>query len=334
MAERVPTDGGAREWATAYATFLLRAAGQSARTLQLYEQVLGCVSRGQLSASTVRQSLSRFMEVRAGESASRLAGVSARFFSELMDSVVGHEPEAAQENDSADSETDLLPEFDLADPAGWFRQLVEQAQRRDTRAVQAHDARLNGVATGKINPSQLQLAVSGYYDRRFAERLSRTARICFDLLNAVTDLRSSHADEYLRGVLGMVKPKGLEGDLLLRLVAPMGETTSACLSLENTRTNRAAIRCAVTDVRRADGVGPAFAPSIFVSPDGLLLEPDQVANVWLSLRLDAAVYDPDAAYVGAVHVIRHDEAPVEIPLLITATAGERAAGINGTEEPA
>jgi len=42
--------------------------------------------------------------------------------------------------------------------------------------------------------------------------------------------------------------------------------------------------------------------------------------VRLSLTLDAATYEPDADYIGAVHVIRHGEPQLDVPMRIRATA--------------
>jgi hypothetical protein len=146
--------------------------------------------------------------------------------------------------------------------------------------------------------------------------LLRTARLCLDFLGGLTELRTRLAEEYLLGALALVSP--WNGQSVLDLAGPLGETTTASLSLANTRRERAVIRCAVTDVRRADGVGPAFVPDITIVPDGFLLEPDQEATVRLSLRLDPALYDHDAPYIGALQVTRHGEPHLEVQLRITA----------------
>ena len=65
--------------------------------------------------------------------------------------------------------------------------------------------------------------------------------------------------------------------MVVQLSSPIGASASAIVSLENTRSERAVIRCMVTDVRRADGVGPAFVPDVVFDPDSLMLDPDRKA---------------------------------------------------------
>ena len=257
---------------------MLRAAGQSARTLQLSDLLLGCVARGQLAPAAIRDSMARFLQERGPASTARTAELSARFFAGLLQLPDAEAP----------------PELNPANAADWFGRLHEYALRqyaaRDWSAVD--------------DPS------------RAPEQLLRAARLCLELLAGLTELRTGLAEESLRGALAMVSPWA--GQSVLDLAAPLGETTMASLSLANTRQERAVIRCAVTDVRRADGVGPAFVPDIRIVPDGFLLEPDQEATVRLSLRLDPALYDHDAPYIGALQVTRHGEPHFEVRLRITA----------------
>jgi hypothetical protein len=319
MAEAREVASGTNEWSAAYARYLMRAAGQSAETLRLYDQVLGCVSRGRLVPATLRDSMSRFLQAHGGECTGRAAELGARFFTELIPWGAGCAPEGAEAAMPDVPVAGVPPRFNSADPIGWFRRLVEYAMRLNRRRVKAYQAQLDQVAAGEMAPSHLLKAMSAGYDRQLPEQLRHAVRLCFDLLSGLTDLRAGCAEEYLRRVLATVKPREMDAEFVLCLSAPPGETASAFLSLANTRKHRTAICCAVTDVRRADGVGPAFAPKITIAPDGLLLEPDQEADVRLSLRLDAAVYEPDTVYVGALHVTRHGEPRLEVQLAITAT---------------
>jgi hypothetical protein len=79
------------------------------------------------------------------------------------------------------------------------------------------------------------------------------------------------------------------------------------------------VRCHVSDVRRADGVDPAFAPDVTFSPEPLELGPGEEARLLLTLRLDEASFVPDAPYVATLHITGHGEPRLEVPLRITAT---------------
>jgi hypothetical protein len=311
MAEAPGFAGGAADWSTGYARFLLRAAGRSAGTVQLYNQVLGCLSRGQLEPAALRDSLSRFLQARGGDCSGRAAELTARLFAGLVRMAAGGEPEGADTGDGP-------PSFDSTDPGDWFRRLGEHTVELHRRRVEAYQAAIHRTAAGEMTPDELRQAMSADEVRWLPERLNHTVLLCFDLLEGLTELTAGYADEYLRGLLAIVKPGGVDAEFVLGLSALAGETASASLSLANTREHRAVIRCAVSDVRRADGVGPAFAPEITIVPDGLLLKPAEEADVRLSLRLDPAVYDPDAAYVGALHVTRQGEPCLEVALVITA----------------
>ena len=75
----------------------------------------------------------------------------------------------------------------------------------------------------------------------------------------------------------------------------------------------------MSEVRRADGVGPAFAADVGVEPDGLELEPEEEGLLVVTLRLDEETYEPDVLYVGTLQITGHGEPRLEVPLRITAT---------------
>jgi hypothetical protein len=112
---------------------------------------------------------------------------------------------------------------------------------------------------------------------------------------------------------------------VLNLLAPLGGTASASLSLANTQEERSLIRCTVTTIRRADGVGPAFAPKVTITPEALELGPGEEGSLRLSVQLEEGAYTPDALYIGAVHLMGHGEPRLEVPLQITATHAVPAA---------
>jgi len=248
---------------TACVHCLLRASIRSARLLQLYEQLLGCVARGQIAPHAVRDSMSRLLRTQNGVQTARMAELTTRWFDEVVRS------------------------------AG----LTSQA---DVEAMLA----------GSI--------------QALPRRLQQIASRWFELLDGLSELRGDFAEEILAGALTGVQPKGLE-TRGVDLKGARGETAFASLSLANTRRDLAVIRCGVTDVRRADGIGPAFVPNLTIAPGRMQLEPEEEIDVRLSLRLDAAVFDAGAPYVGAVRVSRRGEPPLDVPLRIVAAEPPKAA---------
>jgi hypothetical protein len=77
------------------------------------------------------------------------------------------------------------------------------------------------------------------------------------------------------------------------------------------------IRGRVSDLRRADGVGPAFDPKVTFTPDGLDLGPGEEGSLRVSLELDPADFQADRLYVGSLYVTGHGEPDFEVPLRIT-----------------
>jgi hypothetical protein len=300
----------AAESSTAYAHYLLRASIQSARTLHLAEQVLGCVARRQLAPEALRETLTRLLRNRGAESTAKAAGLIARFFGGLAASAAHLPVDAAPP-----------PVFDPADPIGWFRKLGAYAVERNTRAVQDYQSLIARLAAGEMKPNELRQTMSEFYNRGIAEQLGQVARLWFELLGGLEDLSAHFAEEYLQAVLANAQPVGFDSDVL-DLAAPLGQITSTVIYIENTREERSAVRCAVGEVRRADGVGSAFLPDVTVAPAELLLDRDGEAAVRLSLRLDETVYEADVSYIGALHILRDGESRLDVPLRITASEKE------------
>jgi len=291
---------GSTDWSAAYAHYLLRAAQQTARTQSLSYLVLQRVSRGELSPATLRDALTAFAERRGGDYGTRVANASARFFSGLVQIAVG-------------ARTPPPPPYDPADPYGWYQRLTAYAADLQQRSLDAYREQLERAARGDGSAS-----VAEEYTRRAHEQVEALGRLYFELLETIGAIGAAGEEEFLRNVLANA-PADRDAPVV-ELTAPLGASASAVVSLENTRTDPAVIRCLVTDVRRADGIGPSFVPKIVVDPDGLMLDPEQEGSVRLSLTLDAAIYTAGADYVGAVQVLRHGEPRLDLPLRIRAAA--------------
>jgi hypothetical protein len=305
------------DWSTAYQHYLLRAAAQSARTLHLYEQVIGCVARRQLSPAVLREGLTEFLRDHGGQAAARTAALSARFFAGLASA-------AFLAMDDAGDEIPL-PEVDPSDLARSFERLGAYSMRANERALRWYGSQLATLAAGEMAPAQFRKAMAAAYGRVAAARLTRVAHLWFELLAGLEEIRTPFLDSYLLAALRKANPIGFDADsdFIVDLRAPLGATTSAEVRLENTRAEPAIIRCAVSEVRRADGVGRAFAPRIAIAPAELRLDRDGQSGVRLSLLLDENVFEADAPYVGLFHIFRDAEPSLDVPLRITATAKER-----------
>jgi hypothetical protein len=278
------------------------------------------VARGVLAPTVFQEMMTSFVQARGAVYTEQLAELSMRFFSGLV------QVSTAYSNDLAELvmpglETPLSPPpaYDPANPVRWYQELFYYASQLSARSVEAYQALLERVASGDVKPSRLQEVSSSYLEQRLPELLNRLSSLYFDLLNGLNDLRAGYEEEYLNGILSAANRAGKESDFAINMVAPLGETATASLSLANTRSEPSTIRYTASTVRRADGVGPAFPPKITFNPAVLELQPGQEAGLSLSLRLDEADYEPQVLYVGSLQIVQHGEPTVEVPLRITAT---------------
>jgi hypothetical protein len=299
------TDGLAH-WSAAYGRFLTRAAARSTRTLDLWYLALQRVSRGEVDAPTLQRAwVDTFGAPDAGH-LSALTASHAQFAAGLVQAAAGA-PEPP-------------PAYDAADPAAWFHRLVRYAAEADRRRVQAFEAA--SVAPTAGPPGEAQAAGAA----RASAQLAAVARLYFDLLDGLGEMSSRLEARYLRAVLGAGRAMD-ETVAAVHLRGRAGAVASSSLGVENTRAEPADVRCEIADVRRADGIGPAFRPAIAVEPPAVRLQPRQEATVRLSLLLDREAYEPDALYVGAIRVVHAGGTAVDVPLRITATgAGSSSAG--------
>ena len=241
----------------------------------------------------------------------------------------------------------------------WWAQYLTRIASQSTRTLDLSHQVLTSVARGQLTPAAIDDALREFAQARgveYTDRLTELAerftnglvevmagdetteprshgrdsdlfeqitRLYADLLGGFNDLRAGQIEDCLRTLLASASATAIDPSRALALIAPVGDTASSSLIVENSGIERVVIRCAPTDVRRADGVGPAFSPTIALDADDEILEPGQEGHVRASLWLDAAVYEPDVLYVGALHVMRDGRSGLEVPLRITATRGVR-----------
>lgn len=185
---------------------------------------------------------------------------------------------------------------------------------------------LDRVAAGQVASDSLKQVASESLEQRFPEYLRQLGRLYFELLSGLNDLRAAGEQDFLAGTIAPTGRSNSSVALALSLTGPPGGSASATLSIANTREQPARIRYRFTDVRRADGIGPAFPLKISVTPEQLELQPSEEASLTLALGLDEADYAPNTLYVGALHITGHGEPRLEVPLRIMVTPGALASG--------
>lgn len=320
----------AAEWGALYSQYLMRAASQSTKTLGLYQQVLDCVARGELPPTVFQDLQPAFIQAHGAAYRDQFTEITMRFFSRMIQISAVYADELSELAVLGMVEPPLQPpQLDTADPVQWFQQLNEYLVQLNARAMRSYQALIERLAAGELPPAQLQEVSASYVEERLPEQLHRLSVLYFDLLNGLNELQTAYQEQFLQDVLASVEG---EPPFELRLVATLGETASASMSLTNTTDRPATIRCVATEIRRADGVGPAFAPQFNFEPDSLDLQPDEEASMLVSLPLEADQFEAGALYVGDLQITGHGEPRFEVPLRIKATPPDGNATADSSQE--
>ncbi len=146
--------------------------------------------------------------------------------------------------------------------------------------------------------------------------LGSVATAWFAMLESVSSASLRAMNPALLTILRSAHPIGYDREVV-ELAGPIKTRVTTQLDIENTLDRAAALRCTCQEVRRADGVGPAFTPSMTVTPAQQVLGARAEGGVALSLWLDDAQFDAQAMYVGALSVESDGGTRLTIPLRIT-----------------
>ena len=305
MAESREFVTAASETGAAHTLYMLRAAAHATRSLQLLDQVIACVARRQLTPAALEQSLRAFLSTHAGSLERDARAATTRFVGGLMSSAIVPSHDAEPRVD-----------IDRSDLDGSLERVAREATARAAAAMSMYQSSIDSLGAGEITLDELRRSLRKEYNRSVSRELSRAAELWFGLLADLDDMRAKLTEQYLLDALRSANPIGFDGDGV-ELTGRVNTTVSTTVTLENTMAEQVVLRCAVSDVRRADAIGPAFVPNIVLTPAELVVDADRIATVAVSLWLDDAIYDTDARYIGALGISRDGAPRVDVPLSIT-----------------
>jgi hypothetical protein len=307
------------EWSARYAEYLKSSTARAARTAELNKQLMKRVARGELAPVTLESQLTAFLATNATSYANELAETSMEFLTglvevgtsysyELLESIV---PGEVPDPDNA------APDFDPGDWSNWFRRLTDYAAAQNASVTEMLRTVMEKVASGAIAPRDMQAVSEEYHGERLPGTVAKIVTLYFDLLTRLDETHSAYGDRFLETVLDLSKAAE-KSDATLDLVGPIGGTASVRFAVSNTAADSTSLRSVMTDVRRADGVGPAFEPPVTISPERFVLEPGAEEILALTVRLLADSFEPGPEYVGTLHVLSPGSTLVEVPLRIRA----------------
>jgi len=212
------------------------------------------------------------------------------------------------------------PRFDPSNPARWFEQVAEYAGQLNARAVRAYRSQLDRVAAGEATPSEVQQQTAEQMAHQLPTYMQRMTNMYFNLLNELNEVRAAYEEEYFHGVLGTARSDHSDPTVTLTLSGAAGTTALVSMAVTNTTARRARIGHQVSDIRRIDGVGPSFIPTITFAPEDLEIDPDEETTLTMSVMLDPQKYDRDRLYSGALLLTGGSDVPLRVELRILATS--------------
>ena len=300
------------EWADHYQEYLAQAAANAAEIRDLYSEIIERIALGELSHQVLDQRLPAFLQLNGVTYANDLAEVSMRYLAGLIESGTAYSYELVERllPGAAVRPRVAAPAFDTTDWSASVGQLSEFATRHSVAHLEMMRSVLERVASGELTPAEVHAGSTEYTTERTPESVRETVQLYFDMLRGLDEVSSDFATRYLRTVLGQEQRNGF----VLAVRGAIGSSAMVRLAVSNTQSSDAAVRCVLTDLRRADGVGPAFEPDVTITPERFTLEPGQERVITLSLFLGRETFEPGPLYVGTLHVLAPGETLLAAPV--------------------
>ncbi len=309
-----PAGDDATDLISRYQDHVERKVATSRATQEVYEQLLSRVASGDLDPRALDRGLNSFLQLNGAEYASGIANLSMRFLAGVLEATSRDASElfdgvATVARDSVPE----APELDPTDWADWVPQLVAFAEQ--TRVAQTRALRdvMERVASGELDPETVERIVLERSTQQVPATVTRLAGLYVEMLTGLDEANARFGMDYLRTVIRRAqRPDSID------LRGAIGESVDVRLVVANDEPADATMRCAISDVRREDGIDPAFDPEATFTPAHFDLAPHAEVQVVCSLLLTDA-FAPDAIYVGELRVLTGTATVLEIPLRIRAT---------------
>jgi hypothetical protein len=305
---------GGPGWVAQYHDYLTRTAQTSRANRERYERLIARVAAGDLAPRALNGQLNRLFQLHGADYANGLAVVTMRFVAGLIQAGTAHTLDLLEQvaPGSVATTPEPPPELDAADWVVSMQALDDYAERQ--RAVQLDATRAAlATAVGDDGPPAEDERATDSHAGGGAADLAHAMTLYLDLLAGLDDLNAELGD-HLDAVLG---PQDHTSPVDLR--GPLGSPVVTRIAIYNSELDPLSLRCVVSEVRRADGVGRAFEPEATLSPERFELAPGVERNVRVTVQLADDRFDPGQLYVADLRVLTPDESLVEIPLHIWAT---------------
>lgn len=289
----------------ACAQYLLHSALDATQLLHRYQQLMGAVARRQISAAHAEENIARTAHsAAAADETERAVAAFVESFAQCC--FVPNETAAT---------TDVATKAAELDEGMDTRVIMRHQHARD-----AYTAQIAALAEPTVSAGARRRALTRSHNASSNQLISDAAAQWFTVLSAISGAQSRALAPALLETLRQIQPVGFDGHVV-ELAGDLSEQVSTSITVENERDTATAVQFTVSDVRRADGIGPAFAPPVTITPAHAFLDAREISTVAVSVALDAARFADCTSYVGALRVSHDDGAAVDIPLRITTGQG-------------
>jgi hypothetical protein len=306
--EGAPGDLSAR-----YQDYLERKIASIRATRQTYSDVLDRIASGDLDPRVLDRGLNWFWNAYGPDHAVAIAELVMRFLAQVVQLTCEQGRDLVEDLVPGADPPGLAkpPDVDVTDWMSWLTRLVEYADNEQSAQLAALRSALEQTADADAD------ADTGTREPSAATMVTRLAALCFDVLAALDDVNAQLGKHYIDTVVPDDGPQAIE------LSGASGEQVECRLVVSNDQADTATVQCTVTDVRREDGIGPAFEPATTISPPDLRLPPNGSALVTCSIRL-TDLFTAQATYVGELSVAVDTEPVLQMPVRIRVTDDGRS----------
>ena len=313
------------EWATRYQEYLVAAAARAKHTRDLYREVVDRVAAGELAPEALDDRLPSFLQAHGAAYANRLAETTMRFLTGLVEAGTTYSRDLVDRilpgtgaGGWVESPSDPVPpSFESENWADWLQRLTDYAAQQNEAVTEQVRAVMERVAAGELVPAAVKEASAGFRDERLPDSVAEIVGLYFNLLSSLDETGADFGHRYLDFVLAAAEHRD---EFTLDVNGPLGTTVAVRLAVANTQRSALSVRCVLTDVRRPDGVGPAFAPQATLTPERFDLSPGEERALTLSVFLAEGSFDPGAVYAGTLHVLAPGETVLALPVRIQGEA--------------
>ncbi len=295
-------DGDAPGLMSRYQDYVERKVASSLETREIYDRLLRRVASGELDPKTLDRGLNSFLQINGPEYAKGVADLSMRFLAGIVQAASRDSYELFDEVASGTLEPPPEPlELDPTDWADWVPRLIEAAEQAREAPTNALRVVLGRVASGELDPEAVERMMLERSRQQIPASVTRLAGLYIEMLTGLEEANTAFGMDYLRSVAR----RDAQADSI-ELGGGLGDSVQVRFVVTNDEPVDAAMRCAIVDLRREDGIGPAFEPEVTITPDHFELAPDTDVQVACSLLL-TDIFVPGVTYVGELLILTDTE---------------------------